>query len=902
MSDPGTKQIFDFNATPTVYDSDLLYSGNVVRALEQATTVGQVRRYIETDIAANLTAAGAMDGTESIPVGRTTLFSTTLTKVAQWIVNTFAGVNDATGAAVSIATFLSSSITIPVPTYTALRAYTGAATSARVTGYTSSGTAPLPIAGNFVVMPSDTTSADNGGTIIVDSTGRRWYRVYDDIVNILWFQPAGDGVTDDTAILTTAMTYASVNNKTLHWPEAYSYGVTNVNVHGKGYYFNWTGTPRLIQLSTRVASTYMLLIGGGQSMTTTATTGAVVSSCTLTVASVTNLSVGDIVRIQTNRLAYGDHRFSLGNALSQLSRVESISGLTVTFSDPFIFDYPVGLITTGTAQGGTSGTITLAANDASTVNQILCYAITIVSGTGAGQTRYVNSYNATTKVVDIGTTWTSYPAAPWVTIPDNTSVYQITATVSLTAMTPGLIRSVGGLRMTGYATSGVDVYGMAVYATDSAQLADMDLEWFSWGCLMTQYNYRPMVRNNRFAHANHAPNSSGGIGYGHVSQGDFACSVIGNTAENCSSGFEAQGGTAYLLRIGNICTGGSVDYTGAPMWPAPTAAQQTCGLGCHTGTFGVTDIGNELCDVYYGAKYRSFWATCQNNNFRGAIYEAVGVFYVDRVTITGNTFDDGITYQPNTGTNNNENGDDLPAYGTRPTANMLRAFVVINQANLNLGASVTVKGNIVKSASFAPVMITGETATGDLALTVTDNDFSIVAESVFAASAVRTNNPPATIGLREFTAMNNVLRLGGAGWGTIKVDNINKYYLLDYIDSSKLPFVAQLGEREFLAMMAANTGVTIPLGVLGQNQFVLTIYEKDGLVTNCFSGLVKRGATTAVQSLYNSGVTFSTGTPNGTSGTAGNLNIYLRTDVLYINNQTTTTGNFVVQIDGGGRM
>lgn len=902
MSDPGTKQIFDFNSTPTVYDSDLLYSGNVTRATEQATTVGQVRRYIETDIAANLSDAGAMDGTEQIALGRTTLFASTLTKLAQWMINTFASVTDPSGAVVSLATFLSNDITIPVGNYTTLRAYTGSATSVRVTGYTGPTTAPSAIAGDFVYNPADTTTVDNGGTIIVDSTGRRWYRVYDDVVNILWFQPVGNGVADDTVILTAAMTYASVNKRTLHWPDAYSYGVTNINVHGKGYYFNWTGTPRLIQLSTGVPSTFMLTIGGGQSMTTTATVTAYTGSCTMALASVAGLSVGDIVRIQTNRLAYGDHRFNLVNALSQMSRVEAITGNTVTFSDPFIFDYPVGLITTGTAQGGTSGTITLAANDASTVNQLQNYAITIISGTGAGQTRYVNTYNPTTKVVDIGTTWTTYSAAPWVTIPDNTSVYQITATVSITAMTPGLIRSVGGLRMTGYAASGVDVYGLAVYATDSAQLADMDLSYFSWGCLMTQYNYRPMVRGNRFAHANHAPNASGGIGYGHISHGDFACSVIGNTAENCASGFEAEGGSAYLLRMGNICTGGSLDYTDAPMWPAPGGTQATCGMGCHTGTFGVTDIGNELCDVYYGAKYRSFWATCQNNHFRGAIYQAVGAFYLDRLTVSGNTYDDGLTWQPNTGTNNNENGDDLPPYGTRPTANQLHAFVVINQGNLNVGASVTVKGNIVKSACSSPVLITGEVATGDLALTVTDNDFSVVAESVFVATAVRTNSPPATIGLREFTAMNNILRLGGAAWGTIKVDNINKYYLLDYLDSSKLPFVAQLGEREFMLMLAPNTGMTIPLGVLGQNQFMLTLYEKDGLVTNAFSGLLKRGQTTAVQSLYNSGVTFSTGTPNGTSGTAGNLNIYLRTDVLYINNQTTTTGNFVVQIDGGGRM
>lgn len=43
-----------------------------------------------------------------------------------------------------------------------------------VKGYFSTGDAG---AGTFVYVSSDTTSADNGGTIIVDAAGRRWYRV-----------------------------------------------------------------------------------------------------------------------------------------------------------------------------------------------------------------------------------------------------------------------------------------------------------------------------------------------------------------------------------------------------------------------------------------------------------------------------------------------------------------------------------------------------------------------------------------------------------------------------------------------------------------------------------------------------------------------------------------------------
>jgi hypothetical protein len=57
--------------------------------------------------------------------------------------------------------------------------------------------------GIFLYIPTDTTSADDGGTIIVDAAGRRWYReLGGESLTPEMFGAVGNGTTDDTTALT----------------------------------------------------------------------------------------------------------------------------------------------------------------------------------------------------------------------------------------------------------------------------------------------------------------------------------------------------------------------------------------------------------------------------------------------------------------------------------------------------------------------------------------------------------------------------------------------------------------------------------------------------------------------------------------------------------------------------
>ncbi|WP_171634099.1 right-handed parallel beta-helix repeat-containing protein [Paenibacillus plantarum] len=71
--------------------------------------------------------------------------------------------------------------------------------------------------GYFYYTPTDTSSVDNTGTVIVSSSGARFKRIMEEnCVNVKWFNAKGDGVTDDTAAMQAAL-YAGVG--TVYVPE-----------------------------------------------------------------------------------------------------------------------------------------------------------------------------------------------------------------------------------------------------------------------------------------------------------------------------------------------------------------------------------------------------------------------------------------------------------------------------------------------------------------------------------------------------------------------------------------------------------------------------------------------------------------------------------------------------------
>lgn len=84
--------------------------------------------------------------------------------------------------------------------YTALRAYTGRAKNVRITS--------VGVAGIFELDAGDTSSPDNGGTVIVDASARRWKRNYSGSVLVKWFGAMCDGISRPLSTLFTTLPLA----------------------------------------------------------------------------------------------------------------------------------------------------------------------------------------------------------------------------------------------------------------------------------------------------------------------------------------------------------------------------------------------------------------------------------------------------------------------------------------------------------------------------------------------------------------------------------------------------------------------------------------------------------------------------------------------------------------------
>jgi hypothetical protein len=115
--------------------------------------------------------------------------------------------------------------------------------------------------GFFQYISTDTTSADNGGTIIVDASGHRYHRADAGNINVKWFGAKGDGVTNDTAAIQAADTYARSFGGTVFFPGD-TYMVSQLVLYTGS---NWRGVGRNATTIKQIVGSNTDLIYGNNS-------------------------------------------------------------------------------------------------------------------------------------------------------------------------------------------------------------------------------------------------------------------------------------------------------------------------------------------------------------------------------------------------------------------------------------------------------------------------------------------------------------------------------------------------------------------------------------------------------------------------------------------------------------
>ncbi|TMV53115.1 hypothetical protein FE783_00960 [Paenibacillus mesophilus] len=115
-------------------------------------------------------------------------------------------------------------------------------------------------AGPFVYDSADTTSADNGGTVLVSSSGARFKRLFDGSLNVKWFGAKGDGVNDDGPAIQSAINAGGARCN-IYFPQG-TYRITQslvINQPEVTLYSDFKSeyTPRLI---CTAANTWMIRV------------------------------------------------------------------------------------------------------------------------------------------------------------------------------------------------------------------------------------------------------------------------------------------------------------------------------------------------------------------------------------------------------------------------------------------------------------------------------------------------------------------------------------------------------------------------------------------------------------------------------------------------------------------
>lgn len=473
-----------------------------------------------------------------------------------------------------------------------------------------------------------------------------------EFVSVKEFGAKGDNLTDDTVSLVNAITYCATNGHTLIWPKG-QYRFSAIDIAIPYGYFNWitSGKVELICTNNVVGTAGQAIkLGGVASPTlhnfTTRDIG--LGEKTITLDSVSDISVGDLLVIRNNHVVRGDNRGSWQEG--QIVEVVSLSGNNVTLDQDAYYYYRSGGNITVTVTSASSGQSFTSTNfSVTSPPRDALYKILGLTGDNAGITKMVTAYDDDTKTFTIGSNAdTGFPNKPaagdtfrLVRQAEAWAVYPATFNISgdfHVGTTHGLVTN---------ATSGQKAYDGVVFEYCVNGIASFaSVENFPNAGITLLGCLRCTVRDTSLYGINRVFNGDGGTGNAVSVSNSSYCTVDNINASCCRRGVDIGGSnwSALYNNVTNITMrGGGTGYTGGIIFPSEGWTEFSYGFGSHGGAAESKYKDNVAVDCFYGATIRGFNEIVSGCEIRGFSNIPIRLYYGSGITITDTHYIDGFT-------------------------------------------------------------------------------------------------------------------------------------------------------------------------------------------------------------------------------------------------------------------
>lgn len=714
---------------------------------------------------------------------------------------------------------------------------------------------------------------------------------------------------DETAKLKAASDWAAANYRDMLWGGSRQYGFTNLASGGRHHHWRSTGRTKLIQLAGRNPGVSAIRLTGESvgSSAFDSNSVALQGSNRIKLADMSLVKAGHLIRILGSRLLPGDNRNELFNVTYQVAIVTAVRDGFVEISDPLRWTFQQkSALYTGVAQAGSGSSITLAAGSAMAAKDIVRLPIRIVSGTGAGQRRFITAYDPATKIATIGSGGDG--GSPFSPAPDATSAYEIFDETSVNIYNPTNIL-VDGFDIEGYAENNVVARGFEFTYAREPVVQDCQIDGFSQFGFRDYNNYKPVFRDCVSLNANWGDLDGGGQGYGFLHVGSYRPTNHNPQTSGCRTGVDASAGCIGLTVMGGCLAGGGRSWNGDFFWPNRNGGAEgipNTGMSTHTGAVDTKLIGVTLRDCSMWGKVRGIGDTYIDCFYEGATRQGVYVFYSDGVTIQGGRQSfDGI-YVPRSIAGVAYKGDDSEMLPPADYASLRPARLVeVSVNDMQDINTITVMG--VDATGLKEQLVglrNGYTTQRTKCPFVTIRDNRVVIVAADSANYGLIRSLDGSMALTGLEVINNSLIVDGTSLGSITSDNRYAITILAALTNEAL--VIPLGGGKYIVCLANNRSVTIPIG---QGCSVLEMFVAEcfatqyGGSTPIYKGIVQLGSNVALYTAFNNATLVALSVSNlaGTTGAAGKLNVSLRSadNRVILENQLGAAGKFFISVTGG---